>query len=207
MTKAPKPRKRRSGRLFRLLVIALLLGGLWLALTPQTDLRLPGTRPDAPQVTLPQRPPTRPALPQARLTGPVDRILIEKSQRRMTVYRQGDVLKTYRIGLGFAPAGDKHQQGDGRTPEGVFRIDRRNDRSAYHLSLGIDYPRAQDRARAQAAGVNPGGDIFIHGQPNQRPEGEVLAGDWTAGCIAISDAEIAELFAATALGTTVEIRP
>ncbi|MDP5307299.1 L,D-transpeptidase family protein [Paracoccus sp. 2205BS29-5] len=153
--------------------------------------------------------PTAPgtAPPGAPLAGPVDRILIAKSARQLTAFRDGRPVKSYRIALGFAPDGDKARQGDGRTPEGVFRIDRRNDASAYHLSLGIDYPQPQDRARAAAAGVDPGGDIFIHGQPNQRPAGEVLPGDWTAGCIAISDAEIRELFAATAIGTQVEIRP
>ena len=158
-------------------------------------------------MTIPQRPPTRPPVSQTALQGPVDHIVIDKQARRMVAYRDGRALKTYRIGLGFAPAGAKTRQGDGRTPEGSFRIDRRNGGSAYHLSLGIDYPRPQDRARAEAAGVNPGGDIFIHGQPNQRPDGEILAGDWTAGCIAISDAEIEELFAATAIGTTVQINP
>ncbi|MFV0302612.1 MAG: murein L,D-transpeptidase family protein [Paracoccus sp. (in: a-proteobacteria)] len=193
---------KRLARVFSALAIALILWGVWLVLAP--DL-IP--RPAAPPVTLPQRPEARPEPPQATLQGPVDRILIEKSARRMTVYRRGDPLKTYRIGLGFAPNGSKQRQGDGRTPEGIFRIDRRNDASAYHLSLGIDYPRPEDRARARAAGVDPGGDIFIHGQPNQRPDGEVLAGDWTAGCIAVSDAEIRELFAAADLGTEVEIRP
>lgn len=203
-----KPARRKTSRRFlRLIALMLVLAAAWLALAPETGWRLPGNRPDAPQVTLPQRPPTRPERPQAALQGPVDHILIEKGARRMSVFRDGDLLKSYRIGLGFAPQGDKQQQGDGRTPEGQFRIDRRNNGSAYHLSLGIDYPRPQDRARAAAAGLNPGGDIFIHGQPNQRPDGEVLAGDWTAGCIAISDAEIREVFAATALGTTVEIRP
>lgn len=194
---------RALARIFSALSIALILWGLWLALGPDLIPR----RPDAPVVTVPARPETRPERPQASLQGPVDRILIEKSARRMSVYHQGDLLKTYRIGLGFAPDGTKLRQGDGRTPEGIFRIDQRNDASAYHLSLGIDYPRPEDRDRAKAAGVDPGGDIFIHGQPNQRPDGEVLAGDWTAGCIAVSDAEIAELFAAAKIGTEVEIRP
>lgn len=196
---------RARRRLLRLIALALVLGAVWLALTPRQATRPPA--PDGVQITTSPRPPLRPETPQTALRGPVDRILIEKAQRRMTVWRAGQQLRSYRIGLGFAPAGDKQQQGDGRTPEGTFRIDRRNDRSAYHLSLGIDYPQPQDRERARAQGVDPGGDIFIHGQPNERPDGEVLPGDWTAGCIAISDAEIAELFAATALGTTVEIRP
>jgi murein L,D-transpeptidase YafK len=141
------------------------------------------------------------------LTGRVDRILIEKSARRMTVFRGDKVLQTYPIALGFSPVGDKARQGDGRTPEGVFRIDRRNAGSAYHLSLGLDYPQPADRARARMAGIDPGGDIMIHGQPNGLVAGARLAGDWTAGCIAVSDAEIEELFAAVEIGTPVEIRP
>ncbi|SIT03800.1 L,D-transpeptidase family protein [Paracoccus saliphilus] len=177
-------------RLFSALTLVALICAIWVAL-------------------LPQRPTTPDRLPsdQTTLTGPVDRILIEKSARKMTAFRDGAALKTYRIALGFAPEGDKSQQGDGKTPEGIFRIDRRNDASAYHLSLGIDYPQAEDRARAAAEDIDPGGDIFIHGQPNQLPRGILLPGDWTAGCIAISNAEIGELFAATAIGTEVEIRP
>lgn len=196
---------RRLGRLFTTAVLALLLVGAAFLLAPRR-----GAVPDRlPEIST--RPPARPAPETGPLSGPlvgpVDRLVIEKSARRMTAYRAGRALRTYPIALGFAPTGDKRRQGDGRTPEGLFRIDRRNASSAYHLSLGIDYPRPQDRARAAAAGINPGGDIFIHGQPNQRPPGEILAGDWTAGCIAVSDAEIAQLFAAAALGTEVEIRP
>lgn len=141
------------------------------------------------------------------LTDKVDRILIEKADRRMTVFRADKALQTYRILLGFSPIGDKVRQGDGRTPEGIFRIDRRNAGSAYHLSLGLDYPRPADRARALAARIDPGGDIMIHGQPNGMADGTVLQVDWTAGCIAVSDAEIEELFAAVDIGTPVEIRP
>lgn len=148
-----------------------------------------------------------PPTPVVPLVGPVDRILIEKGARRMTVYRDGEALKTYQIALGFAPAGDKEVQGDGKTPEGLFKVDRRNAQSSYHLSLGIDYPQPADVARAAAAGVSPGGDIFIHGQPNALAGLAVIKGDWTAGCVAVSNAEIEELFAAVAIGTRVEITP
>ena len=154
----------------------------------------------------PQRPPRIPPL-TATLTGRVDHIVIQKSARHMTAFRDGQPLKSYRVALGFAPDGDKRQQGDGKTPEGTFTIDRVNPDSAYHLSLGLDYPRPQDRARAAALGVDPGSDIFIHGQPNPRPDEETLPGDWTAGCIALSDNEIRELYAAARIGTTVEILP
>ncbi|WP_068118163.1 L,D-transpeptidase family protein [Tropicimonas marinistellae] len=146
--------------------------------------------------------------PPRQLTGSIDRIEIDKRRRVMRAYSDGKIRKVYRpISLGFAPEGDKFQEGDGRTPEGIFRVDRRNADSAYHLSLGIDYPQPRHRARARAAGLSPGGDIFIHGQPNQRSGRPDLRGDWTAGCIAISDPDIAELFRYTPMGTVVEILP
>ncbi|MDQ1900774.1 L,D-transpeptidase [Paracoccus sp. WLY502] len=178
---------RLLARLFSTLAALFLLASAWVMLAPQRPVPVP-------PATVP-------------LTGPVDHIEIRKADRRMTAFRNGRALKTYRIALGFAPDGDKHRQGDGRTPEGRFTIDRVNPESAYHLSLGLDYPRPQDRVRAAALGVDPGGDIFIHGQPNQRPDGETLPGDWTAGCIALSDSEIRELYAAARIGTTVEILP
>lgn len=176
---------RRLARVFSALGLCAILVAAWIILHPA--------------------PP--PVIVQPPLTGTVDRIVVEKAARRMVVYRDGQQLKEYRIALGFAPQDDKVKQGDGKTPEGSFRIDRRNDRSAYHLSLGIDYPRAQDRARAVKAGYDPGGDIMIHGQPNVVPDGMKVPGDWTAGCIAVTNAEIRELWAAVETGTQVEIRP
>lgn len=141
------------------------------------------------------------------LTGQIDRILIEKSARKLTVFRAGEPLRSYEIALGFAPEGDKAREGDGKTPEGVFRITHRNPNSAYHLSLGINYPQPEDIIRASANGVSPGGDIFIHGQPNGSGRFVTIPYDWTAGCIALSDTEIEELWAITPDGTEVEIRP
>jgi murein L,D-transpeptidase YafK len=147
------------------------------------------------------------ALPAPPLTGTVDRIVIEKAARRMQLWQGGGVVRSYRIALGFAPEGDKLRQGDGRTPEGTFTIDRRNDQSAFHLSLGLDYPQEDDLIRAAAGGYSPGGDIFIHGQPNALPERFKLGGDWTAGCIAVTNVEMREIWAVTPVGTPVEIRP
>ena len=141
------------------------------------------------------------------LVGPVDRIVVEKAARRMVVFRGNLALREYRVALGFAPMGAKVQQGDGKTPEGVFRIDRVNAQSNYHLSLGLDYPQAADRDRAAAGGFEAGGDIFIHGQPNGMPDDTLLRTDWTAGCIAVSNAEMREIFAAVAVGAVVEVRP
>lgn len=135
-----------------------------------------------------------------------DRVLIEKTERRLSLLRDGQTIATYRISLGFAPDGDKSKEGDGRTPEGVYRIDRKNGQSAFHLSLGIDYPRPDQRAAARSEGRDPGGDIFIHGQPNGY-DGPAITGDWTAGCAAVSNAEIAQIWSRVEIGTAVEIRP
>ncbi|MCK0140429.1 L,D-transpeptidase family protein [Aliiroseovarius sp. F47248L] len=151
-------------------------------------------------------PPAPPATLEP-IVGQIDRIVIEKAERRMVLLQDDIPVRTYQIALGFAPEGDKKLEGDGKTPEGLFRIDRRNDQSAFHLSLGIDYPLAEDRARALEEGVDPGGDIFIHGQPNRRKKPEPIMMDWTDGCIALSNTEIEELWSVTPVGTPVEIRP
>ncbi|MCO8144669.1 L,D-transpeptidase family protein [Rhodovulum tesquicola] len=145
--------------------------------------------------------------PPPPLTGPVDRIEVVKSDRRMTLFVGDLPVRSYAIALGFDPEGHKQAQGDGRTPEGRFHIDRRNPQSSYHLSLGLNYPRPEDRANAERAGVNPGGDIFIHGQPPGIPRDRRLGHDWTAGCIALSNAEMDELWRVVPLGTPVDILP
>ncbi len=145
--------------------------------------------------------------PPEPLTGQIDRIVIEKAERRMVLYRDGVPLRVYRIALGFAPEGDKERQGDGRTPEGVFRIDRRNPESSYYLSLGIDYPQREDLVRASAGGYSAGGDIMIHGQPRGVTGRQRIASDWTAGCIAVTNEIMDELWRVAGIGTEVEIRP
>jgi murein L,D-transpeptidase YafK len=151
--------------------------------------------------------PMRPLPPQPPLTGAVERIIIDKSERQMQLIQDGKPVRTYAIALGFAPEGDKLRQGDGKTPEGEFTVDRRNSESAFHLSVGLDYPRPSDVEEATKAGYSPGGDIFIHGQPNALPDGLKIKGDWTAGCIALTNAEMREVWAVTPIGTKVEIRP
>lgn len=148
-----------------------------------------------------------PAPPLTVEADRVDHILIEKSARRLTASKDGLPVMVADVALGFAPEGGKAQEGDGKTPEGVFRIGRRNPRSAFHLSLGIDYPQAEDIARAGAAGVSPGGDIFIHGQPNSLGDLVTLPGDWTEGCIAITNDDMRRLWQLAGIGTVVEIRP
>lgn len=225
---------KRLGALVSALSIAAVLVGLWLIWAPArppvpepppppaAGWRWPGWRlpdwrlPDWtwPDLRLPdfggvKPPPIAPPIapPTARLTSPVERILIEKAARRMTVWQSDGPPRQFRLALGFAPVGDKSRQGDGRTPEGRFRIDRLNRNSAFHLSLGLDYPQQRHRDAARRAGVDPGGDIMIHGQPNQVAPGYKVKGDWTAGCIALTNAEIEEVFAQAAIGTPVEIRP
>jgi murein L,D-transpeptidase YafK len=114
------------------------------------------------------------------------------------------VLRSYRIALGREPAGHKRCEGDGRTPEGRYTIDRRNPNSRYHLSLHISYPNSADRERAQSQGLDPGGDIMIHGL---KPGVDHPASDWTEGCIAVTDAEMDEIWRMVADGTPVEILP
>lgn len=145
--------------------------------------------------------------PLADTVQHIDNILIEKSEKRLTASRDGTIVLQIQVGLGFSPSGDKQQEGDGKTPEGMFTIDRRNPRSAFYLSLGIDYPRPEDIARAKAQGVDPGGDIFIHGQPNSLGNLVTLGGDWTDGCIAVSNEQMAKLWGLVPIGTPVEIRP
>jgi murein L,D-transpeptidase YafK len=139
--------------------------------------------------------------------APVDRIIIDKTRRTLTLERSGRPDVTYRnIALGDAPKGHKQFEGDERTPEGDYAIDGRNAGSRYYRSLRISYPNAADRARAVRAGRSPGGDIFIHGQPN----GAMLARiprDWTDGCVALSNTEMDVLWRRVRIGTKVRIIP
>jgi len=134
----------------------------------------------------------------------VDAVVIEKTQRKMYMVRGAESVATYDIDLGFEPSGHKLSEGDGRTPEGTYFIDRKNPGSSFHLSLGISYPNAADVARAEAAGVDPGGDIFIHGRPNGKYRKDDP--DWTAGCIAVKNREIEEIYWMVPLGTPIFIR-
>ena len=133
-------------------------------------------------------------------------VLVDKSDRMLVVYRQGEAIRAYRgIQFGDAPIGHKRFRGDERTPEGRYSIDTRNPQSAFHLSLRISYPNDNDRAFAAAYDRSPGGDIFIHGQPNALAGGR-MRGDWTDGCIALTNEEIEELWAIVPDGTPIEIR-
>ena len=149
--------------------------------------------------------PTPPSKFKTYKGPPVTQIVIEKGDRQMFLLSGRKVLKAYDIGLGFAPIGHKQFEGDGRTPEGIYYIDRHNPNSQYHLSLGISYPDPEDKARAMMLGQQPGGDIMIHGRgaygKQQRNR------DWTAGCIAVNDDEIEDIFSMVRPGVPVVIYP
>lgn len=140
-----------------------------------------------------------------RYNGPdVTGIVVNKGAREMHLLHNGKILESYRIRLGFAPEGHKQIEGDGKTPEGVYTIDRRNPNSNFHLSIGISYPNEADIAAAKALGEKPGGDIFIHGQKKPFRKDK---GDWTWGCIAVNNREIEQIYAMVKDGTPIAINP
>lgn len=136
---------------------------------------------------------------------PVTQVVVNKGDRRLHLISGKTVVKSYDISLGNVPVGHKQFEGDGKTPEGIYFIDRINPNSRYHLSIGVSYPSPKDWQYATAFNRRPGGDIFIHGRG---PEGNALASkktDWTAGCIAVTDEEIEEIFAMVPAGTPIII--
>lgn len=139
----------------------------------------------------------------------IDLVVVEKSERKMVLLSNGKEVRSYGIALGGNAEGHKVRQGDRRTPEGRYVIDYRNPKSQYHLSLHISYPNAKDRARARRQGLNPGGMIMIHGSPNhwRRAEKLLKSLDWTNGCIAVTNAEIEEIWSMVENGTPIEIKP
>ncbi len=142
-------------------------------------------------------------------TPAVDSVVVVKSTRTLNLMAKGKVLRSYKVALGSEPVGPKQQQGDHKTPEGLYVLDRRNPKSRFYKSIHISYPNEQDRKKAVKLGVDPGGDIMVHGLPN----GFGWLGathrdrDWTDGCIAVTDKEIDEIWHLVRDGTPIEIRP
>ncbi len=138
-----------------------------------------------------------------------DKVVVYKSKRQMQLFRAGKVLRTYRIALGDNPVGHKRQEGDEKTPEGAYVLDWRNPNSRYYKSIHISYPNAQDREQARRRGVSPGGDIMIHGRngPIVLPDGTWKWKDWTDGCIAVTNAEMDEIWKLVKNGTPIQINP
>jgi murein L,D-transpeptidase YafK len=150
-------------------------------------------------------------LPEERLPPHtrIDKLVVIKSERTMYAYTKGKLVKVYSIAIGRNSVGDKEYEGDKRTPEGSYYIEGKNPNSGYHKNLGISYPDKTDLQEAKAKGVRPGGDVKIHGLKNGRgPLGKFhRLRNWTAGCIAVTDEEMDELYDAVAIGTPIIIRP
>lgn len=142
-------------------------------------------------------------------TARADRVVVDKSERMLFLYNDGGLLRSYTVSLGRNPRGHKQEEGDSRTPEGLYTVDYRNRNSAFHLSLHISYPNSRDTDRARARGVSPGGDIMIHGLPNGLGDAERhrLARDWTDGCVAVLNSEIEDIWRLVPDGTPIEILP
>ena len=144
-------------------------------------------------------------LPKGKI---IDKIEVYKSKRKMLVYSEGKLLKTYTISLGRNPVGHKEVEGDFKTPEGIYEINAKNPNSGYHKNLGVSYPNEEDSAHAKSLEKSPGGDIKIHGIRNgsgfiskfQRWK------DWTAGCIAVTNEEVDELYESVKIGAKIEIK-
>jgi hypothetical protein len=136
-------------------------------------------------------------------------VIVHKSARRLELMRNRELLKSYRIALGLNPEGHKQQEGDFRTPEGRYRLNARNPRSDFFLSLAVSYPDKTDVERAKQAGVPPGGAIMIHGLPNNPkwPPEYYARNDWTDGCIALSNSDMMEVWMLVPTGTPIHIRP
>jgi len=149
------------------------------------------------------RPQTTEALPV------VDRVVVHKGQRRLLLMHGGNIVRSYHVALGLNPSGQKERSGDFRTPEGSYRLERRNPRSDYFLSIQISYPSAADVKRAHARHWDSGGSIMIHGLPNwpkHEPE-YYLNHDWTDGCIAVSNADMVEIWMLTPDDVPIDILP
>lgn len=188
----------------------LFAGLLLLAGCSQQPVETAKTEPAAPTAS---EAPANPALPAEKPLPVVaagvlaDQIIVDKSDRLLMLFDDGREIARYgNIRFGDAPEGHKRFEGDERTPEGTYIIDGRNPGSRYTLSLRVSYPNAADRAFAAARNKPPGGDIFIHGQPTGYT-GPPIAHDWTDGCIAVSNAEIRQIWALVPDGAVITIRP
>jgi murein L,D-transpeptidase YafK len=145
----------------------------------------------------------------APVADQADSVLVVKSERKLYLLKAGRVLRTFDVSLGLMPTGPKRREGDFRTPEGRYRLETRNPNSDYFLSIKVSYPDDSDRARARASGVDPGGQIMIHGLPNEPhydPK-HYSGSDWTDGCIAVSNSDMVDIWLMTRESTPIEIRP
>ena len=145
----------------------------------------------------------------AGMIQPVDRVVVHKATRKMELYRGASIVASYKVSLGLVPTGQKQREGDFRTPEGSYRLTRRNAQSDFFLAVQVSYPEPADLAMARRNGWAPGGSIMVHGLPNfmKYPRDRYLSTDWTDGCIALSNEDMLDFWLLTGLGTPIEIRP
>jgi murein L,D-transpeptidase YafK len=138
-----------------------------------------------------------------------DKVVIEKEKRKLHLMSDGSAFRTFDIALGGAPSGDKEKEGDFKTPEGSYELDVRNPNSDYFLSIHVSYPNNADRQEASQKGVDPGGQIMIHGQPNTPTysAGYYKSADWTNGCIAVSNSDMIDIWLMTPNSVAIEILP
>jgi murein L,D-transpeptidase YafK len=145
----------------------------------------------------------------AAVPDQADAVLVVKSERKLYLLKAGRILRAFDVSLGLVPSGPKRREGDFRTPEGRYRLETRNANSYYFLSIKVSYPDESDRARARAQGIDPGGQIMIHGLPNE-PKYDLRryqGADWTDGCIAVSNSDMVDIWLMTRESTPIEIRP
>jgi len=138
-----------------------------------------------------------------------DSVVVDKGDRKLYLMKEGEPFRTFDIALGIRPVGDKQHEGDFKTPEGRYLLDTRNPNSEYFLSIHVSYPNGHDVREARSRGLNPGGAIMIHGQPNlpSRSEAYYRTQDWTNGCIAVSNSDMIDIWLMTDNNTPIEIRP
>ena len=147
--------------------------------------------------------------PQAGEFPVADKVVVDKSSRKLHLLKGGVAFRTFEIALGIRPVGDKEHEGDFKTPEGSYLLDARNPDSEFFLAIHVSYPNRGDRVQASEKGLDPGGAIMIHGQPNDptRSEAYYRTQDWTNGCIAVSNSDMIDIWLMTTENTAIEIRP
>ena len=212
-----QPSKYRG---FKLLLLMLFIGAVgYVLLFPtssnglnQTDTVEPSTVKSSIETSLaspkiPSHDKQFAASPLSLAEADIDKVYVDKSTQRLYLLQDGKSVKSYHIALGDAPKGHKRQEGDERTPEGVYNLDYKNEDSIAYRSIHVSYPNATDIANAQAAGVSPGGAIMIHGQMNGYGGLAKLTQqrNWTDGCIAVTNPEMDEIMSAVKVGTPIEI--
>jgi murein L,D-transpeptidase YafK len=150
-----------------------------------------------------------PAGVRAQEPGTADRVVVYKHQHLLQLLRDGEVLRSYRVSLGLQPEGPKERSGDFRTPEGSYRLQRRNLHSEFFLSVQVSYPNTADMTVARRNGRKPGGSIMVHGLPNtlKHPVSKYVERDWTDGCIALSNTDMLEFWQLTGYDTPIDIYP